>query len=161
MLYSKLAKPFLFQMDAEKAHHLVIDGLHTASQCRAFPRRCARCTGCRNRRRLRWMLFGLHFPHPIGLAAGRDWNAKSVDMFSNIGFGFVEVGTVTPRAKPVTTSRGCSGCRADQALVNRMGFNNDGAGRDGGAARQVRRWRRIPVAVNIGKKQSDAERARS
>lgn len=72
-------------------------------------------------------LFGIHFPTPVGLAAGLDKNAEAVTGFSSIGFGFMEVGTVTPKGQPGNDSPRLFRLPSDEALINRMGFNNEGA----------------------------------
>ncbi|MFC4809079.1 quinone-dependent dihydroorotate dehydrogenase [Paenibacillus sp. GCM10023250] len=150
MLYTKIAKPYFFRMDAEKAHHLVIDGLHTARRVPGVQAVMRAMYGVADAKELETSLFGLRFPHPIGLAAGLDKNAKAVDMFANIGFGFAEVGTVTPKGQAGNEQPRLFRLPTDEALVNRMGFNNDGA-----AAMAERLGRlglhRIPIAVNIGK----------
>ncbi|SEM70688.1 quinone-dependent dihydroorotate dehydrogenase [Paenibacillus sp. OV219] len=150
MLYTKLAKPYFFRMDAEKAHHMVIDGLHTASGVPGIPALMRTMYGVEKAKELAIDLFGLHFAHPIGLAAGLDKNAKAVDMFANIGFGFAEVGTVTPKGQAGNDLPRLFRLPSDEALINRMGFNNDGA--DAMAERLAKDTkRRIPIAVNIGK----------
>ncbi|WP_219837903.1 quinone-dependent dihydroorotate dehydrogenase [Paenibacillus sp. R14(2021)] len=150
MLYSKVAKPYFFRMDAEKAHHLVIDGLHTASRVPGVPAFMRAMYGVPEAKELEMGVFGLHFAHPIGLAAGLDKNAKAVDMFANIGFSFAEVGTVTPKGQAGNDLPRLFRLPSDEALVNRMGFNNDGAAAM--AERLAKDTnRRIPIAVNIGK----------
>ncbi|WP_183599695.1 quinone-dependent dihydroorotate dehydrogenase [Paenibacillus phyllosphaerae] len=150
MLYTKLAKPFFFRLDAEKAHHMVIDGLYTAGKIPGIPGLARGMWGVKDYQELAVDLFGLKFPHPIGLAAGLDKNAKAVDMFANIGFGFAEVGTVTPKGQVGNDQPRLFRLPSDEALINRMGFNNDGA--DAMAERLAAvRERRIPIAVNIGK----------
>ncbi|WP_308634663.1 quinone-dependent dihydroorotate dehydrogenase [Paenibacillus silvisoli] len=150
MLYTKLAKPYFFRMDAEKAHHMVIDGLHSASRVPGIPAMMRAMYGVSESKELAVDLFGLHFPHPIGLAAGLDKNAKAVDMFANIGFGFAEVGTVTPVGQAGNELPRLFRLPSDEALINRMGFNNDGAAV---MAERLANYkiRPIPIAVNIGK----------
>lgn len=91
---------------------------------------------------------GLRFPSPLGLAAGFDKDAKGVDVLLALGFGFVEVGTVTAQAQPGNPKPRLFRLVRDRALLNRMGFNNDGAE---AAARRLRRPRHGVVGVNIGK----------
>ncbi|RAP77977.1 quinone-dependent dihydroorotate dehydrogenase [Paenibacillus montanisoli] len=150
MLYTKIAKPYFFRMDAEKAHHTVIDGLHAASRMPGVPALMRAMYGVSETKELAVDLFGLHFPHPIGLAAGLDKNAKAVDMFANIGFGFAEVGTVTPVGQAGNDLPRLFRLPSDEALINRMGFNNDGASV---LAERLSKYRNrpIPIAVNIGK----------
>lgn len=150
MLYRKLAKPILFRMDPEKAHHLVIDGLHSVRRIPGVPAAMRAMYGVSESPELAMDLFGLHFPHPIGLAAGLDKNAKAVDMFAHIGFGFAEVGTVTPKGQPGNESPRLFRLPPDHALVNRMGFNNEGTVEMTARLAKLRKHI-IPVAVNIGK----------
>ncbi|PZD95972.1 dihydroorotate dehydrogenase (quinone) [Paenibacillus sambharensis] len=150
MLYRKFAKPFFFKMDPEKAHHLVIDGLHTAARIPGMKAVMSGVYGVQAPEELRLKLFGLDFSHPVGLAAGLDKNAKAVDGFSRIGLSFMEVGTVTPKGQPGNELPRLFRLPPDEALVNRMGFNNEGAE---AMAQRLGRLpkRRIPIAVNIGK----------
>ncbi|MFC5653420.1 quinone-dependent dihydroorotate dehydrogenase [Paenibacillus solisilvae] len=150
MLYSKLAKPFLFKMDPEKAHHLVIDGLHSAGRVPGIPAAMRAMYGVSESKELAVDVFGVHFPHPIGLAAGLDKNAKAVEMFANIGFGFAEVGTVTPKGQAGNELPRLFRLPPDEALINRMGFNNEGADAMAGRLAKIKQ-RPIPIAVNIGK----------
>ncbi|HEV7447571.1 MAG TPA: quinone-dependent dihydroorotate dehydrogenase [Steroidobacteraceae bacterium] len=94
-------------------------------------------------------LMGLHFPNRVGLAAGFDKNARDIDALGRLGFGFIEVGTVTPRPQPGNPRPNLFRLPADEALINRLGFNNEGAA---AAARrlQARRYKGI-CGVNIGK----------
>ena len=94
-------------------------------------------------------LFGLKFKNPVGLAAGFDKNAVLFDEFSNFGFGFVEVGTVTPKPQPGNPKKRIFRLKEDEALVNRMGFNNDGA--DAIVERLRKRKTDIIIGGNIGK----------
>jgi dihydroorotate dehydrogenase len=98
---------------------------------------------------LKSTVFGIEFPNPVGLAAGFDKNADGVDTWGALGFGFAEIGTVTAQAQPGNPQPRLSRLPDDRALVNRMGFNNHGAG----AAANVLRTRRggIPIGANIGK----------
>ncbi|WP_230986521.1 quinone-dependent dihydroorotate dehydrogenase [Cohnella fermenti] len=146
----KLVKPFFFKMDAEAAHHLVVDGLGSASRIPGIPSFLSAVWGVREREELAVNLFGLRFAHPVGLAAGLDKNAKAVEGFSRIGLSFMEVGTVTPKGQPGNELPRLFRLPPDEALVNRMGFNNEGA--EAMAARLAKlKERRIPIAVNIGK----------
>lgn len=115
-----LARPFLFGLDAEHAHEITLGALartqNTPLACLyAAPRVDDPVT-----------LAGLKFPNRVGLAAGLDKNAHCIDAFSAMGFGFVEVGTVTPKAQPGNTRPRIFRLPAGDALINRLGFNNDG-----------------------------------
>lgn len=150
MLYRKFAKPVFFKMDPEKAHHLVIDGIRRSVGIPGGTSLLRSMYGVRETADLAVDLFGLHFPTPVGLAAGLDKNAEAVDGFSAIGFGFIEVGTVTPLAQPGNEQPRLFRLPPDQALVNRMGFNNKGTAYM--AERMISLCNRtIPLAVNIGK----------
>jgi len=148
-MYKSLVKPLLFQLDAERAHHVVFDNL----------RRAARLPGTKALLRqlydfqhpsLAREVFGLQFPNPVGLAAGFDKNAVLTDEMATLGFGFVEIGTVTPRPQPGNPAPRLFRLPQDEALVNRMGFNNDGAAAV--AARLAgRRNRQLIIGGNIGK----------
>ena len=89
---------------------------------------------------------GIEFPNPIGLAAGLDKDAAHIDALAALGFGFIEVGTVTPRAQPGNPKPRMFRIRSADALINRMGFNNVGAER---IAERISSHR-IPVGVNVG-----------
>ncbi|GAB2955062.1 quinone-dependent dihydroorotate dehydrogenase [Hymenobacter coalescens] len=148
-MYKALVKPALFTLDAERAHHLVFDNL----------RRAARLPGAKAMLRslydfqhpsLAREVFGLKFPNPVGLAAGFDKNAALTDELATLGFGFVEIGTVTPRPQAGNPQPRLFRLPQDEALVNRMGFNNDGAAAV--AARLARRQnRQLIIGGNIGK----------
>ncbi|WP_028547845.1 quinone-dependent dihydroorotate dehydrogenase [Paenibacillus sp. UNC451MF] len=150
MLYKKIAKPVLFRMDPEKAHHLTIDGLHTVGKLPGGKALLKGMYGVPEYRELATTLWGIRFSNPIGLAAGLDKNAKAVHGFSNIGFGFMEVGTVTPKPQAGNEQPRLFRLPEDDALINRMGFNNVGIETMAEHLRQTGK-RSIPVAVNIGK----------
>lgn len=153
MLYRQFGKPVFFKLDPEKAHHLVIGGLHKAAVMPKGPALLRALYGIKETPDMAVDLFGLHFPSPVGLAAGLDKNAEAVEGFSAIGFGFMEVGTVTPVGQPGNEQPRLFRLPPDEALINRMGFNNKGA-RDMAARLAGLSERRIPVAVNIGKNKS-------
>jgi dihydroorotate dehydrogenase len=99
-------------------------------------------------------LFGLTFPNPVGLAAGMDKNATALRAWEALGFGFIEAGTITAMAQPGNPKPRCFRYPSQQALINRMGFNNAGASAVANRlARQKAsgRWPRVPVGINIGK----------
>ncbi|MDO7905995.1 quinone-dependent dihydroorotate dehydrogenase [Paenibacillus sp. JX-17] len=150
MLYRTVAKPIFFKMDPEKAHHVVIDGLKQAGSVPGGTMALRGMYGVAETPDLAVDLFGLHFKSPIGLAAGLDKNAEAVPGFSAIGFGFMEVGTVTPLPQPGNEQPRLFRLPSDEALINRMGFNNLGA-KDMAARLSLQRRREIPVAINIGK----------
>ncbi|MFD7525161.1 quinone-dependent dihydroorotate dehydrogenase [Paenibacillus chitinolyticus] len=150
MVYKKIAKPVLFRMDAEKAHHLTINGLKTAAKIPGMSSVIGAAWGAGHAPELHSTLWGIAFPNPVGLAAGLDKNAQAVEGFSRMGFGFMEVGTVTPKPQSGNDKPRLFRLPEDEALINRMGFNNIGAE---AMAQNLSRLgsRPIPVAVNIGK----------
>ena len=120
-----LLKPILFQFDPEKVHYFVTRNLKRFNR---FPGGAAlsRAIWDVNNPRLEREVFGLKFKNPVGLAAGFDKNAELMGEMTNIGFGFVEIGTVTPLPQPGNPQPRMFRLPADGALINRMGFNNLG-----------------------------------
>jgi dihydroorotate dehydrogenase len=140
MLYA-LARPLLFALDAELAHQLTLE--LSDAPLRFGLLRVARSPGTPVR------VMGLDFPNAVGLAAGLDKNAAHIDALAKLGFGFLEVGTVTPRAQPGNAKPRLFRLPAAQALINRMGFNN--VGLDEFVANLGRAsWRGV-LGINIGK----------
>lgn len=142
-----LTRPFLFGLDAEQAHELTLDAIaslqHTPLQrLWAQPRIDDPVT-----------LAGLRFPNRIGLAAGLDKNGRCIDGLGAMGFGFVEVGTVTPRPQPGNPKPRLFRLKSARALINRMGFNNDGLDAFVAHVRRARCFRAGGgiVGLNIGK----------
>jgi len=123
-MYS-LIKPILFQFDPEKVHYFVVRNLKRFNR---FPGGSAlsRAIWTYNDDRLKKQVFGLTFTNPVGLAAGFDKNAEMIAEMANLGFGFVEVGTVTPLPQPGNDKPRMFRLPEDSALINRMGFNNQG-----------------------------------
>jgi len=115
-----LARPFLFGFDPEHAHEITLDGL---ARTQNTPLACAYSAP---RVDDPVKLAGLTFPNRVGLAAGLDKNARCIDAFSAMGFGFVEVGTVTPKAQPGNPKPRMFRLPQRDALINRLGFNNEG-----------------------------------
>lgn len=151
MLYEKIAKPyFLFRMDPEKAHHLTICGLRVAQGFPGALPLMRTIYGSPQAAGLRQSFWGLDFATPVGLAAGLDKNGEAAGSFSNIGFGFIEVGTVTPKAQPGNEQPRLFRLPEYEALINRMGFNNEGAEAMHRNLSKLRS-RQIPIIVNIGK----------
>ncbi|MCR8843378.1 quinone-dependent dihydroorotate dehydrogenase [Paenibacillus sp. SC116] len=150
MIYRSIGKPIFFRMDPERAHHLVIGGLAGASKVPGMKPLMRSIYGVKEDPALATDLFGFHFHSPIGLAAGLDKNAAAVEGFSSIGLGFMEVGTVTPVGQPGNEQPRMFRLPPDEALINRMGFNNEGADQMLHRLTSVKE-RRIPVWVNIGK----------
>ncbi|MGA0571035.1 quinone-dependent dihydroorotate dehydrogenase [Variovorax sp. VNK109] len=120
LLPYSLARPFLFQMDAEKAHEVT---MHALAMTANTP---VSCIVGNARVEDAFELAGLRFPNRVGLAAGLDKNARCIDGLASLGFGFVEVGTVTPKGQPGNPKPRMFRLPQAQALINRLGFNNDG-----------------------------------
>ena len=142
-MYS-LARPFLFSLDAERAHGLGLASLEAAYRSGASTLLATRPQP------LPTKVFGLAFANPVGLAAGLDKNGAHVDALLALGFGFVEVGTVTPRPQPGNPKPRMFRLPAHQAIINRLGFNNDGVD---ALVRNVSRAKRRGglLGINIGK----------
>ncbi|MBL8011493.1 MAG: quinone-dependent dihydroorotate dehydrogenase [Flavobacteriales bacterium] len=142
----RLLRPLLFSRSPERAHHLTFDLLELASK---VPGALGLVGGAKPPAKAAVELMGLRFPSPVGLAAGMDKDAKHVDALSALGFGFIEIGTLTPVAQPGNERPRLFRLPADRALINRMGFNN------GGVQAAVERLRKrkpgIIVGGNIGK----------
>jgi len=149
-LYERLVRPLLFSLEAETAHHFMIASLRRASHFDPALRALKRFTPPSKPR----TLFGLTFPNPIGLAAGLDKNGVALPAWAALGFGFIEIGTVTAMAQPGNRKPRMFRLPAQQAVINRLGFNNDGAdviAQRLRGLRQSRRWPAVPVGINIGK----------
>ena len=157
-VYKSVVKPLLFKLDAERAHHFIFDNLKRASR---LPGTEALLRGLYDYRHpsLTRTVFGLSFANPVGLAAGFDKNAVLTDELATLGFGFVEIGTVTPRPQPGNPQPRLFRLPQDEALINRMGFNNDGAAVVAARLRQ-RHNQQLIIGGNIGKnKDTPNERA--
>src|SRR6516164_1590124 len=148
--YELFVRPLLFSLDAETAHHFTVRLLGRAShfdaalQLLRFFRPTPKPI----------TLFGLTFPNPIGLAAGLDKNGVALPAWAALGFGFIEIGTVTAKAQPGNPRPRIFRLPEQQALINRLGFNNDGAEAIAhrlAALRKSGRWPVVPVGINIGK----------
>ena len=147
-MYKHLLLPILFRFDAEAIHHFATSVLKFVL---AVPGMSwlARKWYVVDDPRLQRQVFGLTFPNPVGLAAGFDKNAELVNELSDLGFGFIEIGTVTPRPQPGNPRPRLFRLKADGGLINRMGFNNKGVGPAAGRLRHRRPG--IVVGGNIGK----------
>ncbi len=124
-MYRFLIRPFLFLFAPESIHHFTFRVLHLAGKM-SLVTSLMRKTFTVKDQRLEKTLFGLHFPNPVGLAAGFDKDAKLIDELSCFGFGFIEIGTLTPKGQPGNAQPRLFRLPQDNALINRMGFNNEG-----------------------------------
>lgn len=141
----KLAKPVIFKMDPEKAHQLTIKALKTGLSL-------DRCN--QKDKRLQQQLWGLNFNNPLGMAPGFDKNAEVPNELINLGFGFVEVGTITPKPQQGNPKPRIFRLIKDQGVINRLGFNNEG--HDAALLRLQGRNMNGVIGVNIGaNKESD------
>lgn len=144
-LYS-LARPWLFSHDAEDAHHLTLSWLKRANALgltKALPRPAADPR----------QIMGLNFANPVGLAAGLDKDGSYIDALAALGFGFIEIGTVTPRAQPGNPRPRMFRLPEAQAIINRMGFNNGGVDAFVANVRASRFYQNKEgiIGLNIGK----------
>jgi dihydroorotate dehydrogenase len=145
-MYSLIRK-LLFHLDAEAAHEWTTEQMQHLQQIPILMRGLAHA--CRPPESAKRTLFGITFPSPIGIAGGFDKNAMLMPFLAALGFGFIEVGTVTLRPQPGNPRPRLFRRPEEKALVNRMGFNNDGAD---AIAERLRAWERnVPVFVNVGK----------
>ena len=139
-----LARPLLFNLDPERAHALTLQALEVVYRSGLNP------LLSRRPEPLPTKVFGLTFPNPVGLAAGLDKNGAHIDALLALGFGFVEVGTVTPKPQAGNPRPRMFRLPEHQAVINRLGFNNDGVD---ALVRNVERARRTHglLGINIGK----------
>ena len=142
-----LARPLLFAFDAERAHHLALLAIETAYRTGTNPLLGRRPPAYPQE------VFGLVFDNPVGLAAGLDKNGEYIDALATLGFGFVEIGTITPRPQPGNPVPRLFRLPEAQAIINRMGFNNHGLDYLLGQLEKARfqRDHRGILGINIGK----------
>jgi dihydroorotate dehydrogenase len=148
--YERFIRPLLFSLDPERAHRFTIELLRGASHF-DLALRVLRFFQPPSKPQT---LFGLTFPNPIGLAAGLDKNGVALPAWAALGFGFIEIGTVTAKAQPGNPKPRIFRLPGQQALINRLGFNNDGADAIAerlGRLRRSGRWPAVPVGINLGK----------
>lgn len=144
MIYERVLRPLLFTLDAERVHHLAMAGLRLTGPW--LPKSTDAISPISE--------FGLQFKHRVGLAAGFDKNGVALPAWEALGFAFIEIGTVTARAQPGNPRPRIFRYPKDHALINRLGFNNDGAEKIANRLERLRDhggWPRIPVGINIGK----------
>jgi len=148
--YQRFVRPILFSLSPEAAHNLAIGNLRAISALSSVLRQLERFRPPPNPKGV----FGLTFPNPIGLAAGFDKNGVAIPAWAALGFGFVEIGTVTAKAQAGNPKPRIFRYPEQEALINRLGFNNDGVDVVATRLRTLResgRWPAIPVGINIGK----------
>lgn len=149
--YKQIVRPALFEMDSEAAHNMALDNLAQVSRASVL---CEALAEMFSAPALPMKCFGLDFPNPVGLAAGMDKRGVAVPAWAALGFGFSEVGGVTWHEQPGNPQPRMFRGIADEALINRMGFNNGGAPALAERLTQWRasgRWPKHPVGINLGK----------
>jgi dihydroorotate dehydrogenase len=150
-MYRFILQPLLFNLDAEDAHHLVFNNIKQTFKLPLIANTFKRLYTYENPKLTR-KVFGLSFKNPVGLAAGFDKNAELTDELASMGFGFIEVGTLTPRPQEGNEKPRMFRLKDDKALINRMGFNNQGV--EVAAHRLKNRKSDIIIGGNIGKNKS-------
>ncbi|WP_392437122.1 quinone-dependent dihydroorotate dehydrogenase [Cruoricaptor ignavus] len=143
-LYKAAVRPVLFRFDAEEVHHFTFCVLKNFSWLIKFflPKPI-------ENQRLEREVFGLKFKNPVGLAAGFDKNAALYNELADLGFGFIEIGTVTPKAQPGNPKKRLFRILDDEGIINRMGFNNDGVA---AAIENLKKnQKKVIIGGNIGK----------
>src|SRR5690606_7731276 len=133
----KIVKPLFFTMDPETAHHRVTGGLRSFTKIWGA-KSVLKARYAVNTPRWERKVFGLRFKNPVGLAAGFDKNAEYIEEMAGLGFSFTEIGTVTPRPQPGNDKPRMFRLVEDEALINRMGFNNQGADVAAGRLRRLK-----------------------
>ena len=148
-MLKSLIQNILFKIDPEKSHALSFAGIRLLSQLPFLQKRLIDPQNILEDPRLEREVFGLKFKHPVGLAAGFDKDAKLYKELGQLGFSFVEIGTVTPKGQPGNPQKRLFRLEGDRAIINRMGFNNDGV--DAAKMRLLKREKGLIIGGNIGK----------
>ena len=146
-MYKFLIRPFLFSLDPEKAHHFTFKYLKLIHKIPLIPA-LIRAIYKVEHPSLHREVFGLHFKNPVGLAAGLDKDAKLYKELDNLGFGFIEIGTITPKPQPGNPKKRLFRLIDDQGIINRMGFNNEGVE---AAIKRLKNNKNVLIGGNIGK----------
>ncbi len=151
-MYKNVIRPLFFQLNPECVHHLAL----TALRVPLFHQSLATYAKVANPK-LETKLWGLNFGNPIGIAAGFDKDAVALPAWESLGFGYAEIGTITPKPQPGNPKPRIFRIPSSQALINRMGFPNDGLEAITcrlEALKQSGRWPKIPIGINIGKQKT-------
>ena len=146
-MYKNILRPFLFLFDPEWVHHLVFK-LIKIFHFIPFAGVITRQFYVLNNAKLKRKVFGLNFKSPVGLAAGFDKDAKLYKELNNFGFGFIEIGTVTPKRQSGNPKKRLFRLSEDTGLINRMGFNNEGVT---SVVKRLRKNQNVLIGGNIGK----------
>ncbi len=135
-MYKAVIRPLLFRFDPEEVHHFTFKFIKTLFKI-PFISSLVNSRYVIENPRLEREVFGLKFKNPVGLAAGFDKDAKLYNELSSFGFGFIEIGTITPKPQPGNDKQRLFRLKEDEAVINRMGFNN------GGVDEAVKRLKKI------------------
>ena len=146
-MYKSIIRPILFSFDPEKVHYFTFSMIRAASKIPFFPSIFRAIYNVKDPR-LERKLFGLTFPNPVGLAAGFDKDARLFNELSNFGFGFIEIGTITPKPQDGNPKKRLFRLREDSGIINRMGFNNGGLEL---AIERLKKNKGVLIGGNIGK----------
>ncbi len=149
-MYKLVIRPILFLFDAEKIHHLMFNSIRFIHKIPGVAALLQFCY-CKEDKKLEQNLFGISFKNPVGLAAGFDKNAKLFKELHNFGFGFIEIGTLTPKPQEGNPKKRLFRLPKDKAIINRMGFNNEGVA---AAVKRLKKNKNIIIGGNIGKNKS-------
>lgn len=147
-MYKSIIRPILFKFDPEKVHHFTFSTLKNILKIPGVSSALAK-TYLVEDKKLERNVFGLNFKNPVGLAAGFDKDAKLYKELSQLGFGFIEIGTVTPKAQGGNPKQRLFRLKEDQAIINRMGFNNEGV--EAAVKRLKKNNHEVLIGGNIGK----------
>lgn len=147
MMYKSVIRPLLFKFDPEKVHHFTFSILKLINRVPLISS-IFRNIYCINDKRLEREVFGLKFKNPVGLAAGFDKDAKLYNELTTLGFGFIEIGTLTPKPQPGNPPKRLFRLIEDGGIINRMGFNNEGVK---SAVERLKNNRSVLIGGNIGK----------
>lgn len=146
-MYKRLIRPILFLFDPEQVHYFSFSFIRLVHYI-PFVGALLRARYHYKNTNLTREFFGLHFPNPIGLAAGFDKDAKLVRELANFGFGFIEIGTITPKPQSGNPKPRLFRLKKDSGIINRMGFNNDGVA---AAVKRLKKNKDVLIGGNIGK----------
>lgn len=146
-MYKRLIRPFLFLFDPEKVHYFTFSAIRFLSKIPGFPFLFKSLYNVSDKR-LETEVFGLKFKNPVGLAAGFDKDASLYKELSHFGFGFIEIGTLTPKGQEGNPKKRLFRLKKDSAIINRMGFNNGGVQE---AVERLKKNKGVLIGGNIGK----------
>lgn len=149
-MYKSIIRPILFRYDPEKVHHFTFNFIRKIHKIPGAPALIRRLYSVEDSQ-LEIKLFGLDFKNPVGLAAGFDKDGKLFDELSNFGFGFIEVGTVTPKPQAGNDKPRLFRLPQDKAIINRMGFNNEGVDKLVSRLKKRKGNTQLIIGGNIGK----------